>query len=188
LDKVGWISVLHLSDMWQMQLLRKDALDYLNPIASDVEKLVLAETYDIPQWVLPALVALVNRDQALNVEESEKIGWARAIKVAGLREQRLRVVPPYRRADGDGRVVTHTCNCGHDTRASRQEAQRCRRCNAEGTVVLWTASHGCSCKSLACGRCGRYGTNVASKNILTPDQVGNEFGIAVQSSSEEDSA
>jgi hypothetical protein len=176
LDKAGWSSVLHLSDMWQMQSLRADALKHLEPITSDVEKLALADKYDIPHWLLPALVALVNRDKALSIEESEKIGLVRAIKVPGLRERRLRSVPPCQgvTGDGQGRVIFHACHCGQDV-----SAHLCRSCGAQGNAAtaLWTVSYKCSCTTLECNRCGRSGTTVTSRNILDPAEVGREFGL-----------
>jgi hypothetical protein len=178
LDKAGWISVLHLSDMWQMQLLRQDALTHLHPIANDVEKLELADKYDIPHWVLPALVALVNRDGALGIEESGKIGWVRAIKIAGLRERRLRVVPPYQKVVGDGRVITYSCDCGYDTRETRRRAESCRTCSASGRVALWTIRRPCSCDTLACTRCLQTGAAVASTNILTANEIKEEFDLS----------
>jgi hypothetical protein len=180
LDKAGWISVLDLSTMWQMQALRDDAIRHLGTVVSEVDKLVLAEKYDIPPWILPALTTLVNRDEALSVDESREIGFERAIKIAALRERRLRALPEFVAAvTGSNSAVMYACDCGHDTEDII--VQKCLLCSAQGHVALWTLQRHCQCIPVAmCIRCGITGHSIKPGSIggrLGEDQVSLEFAL-----------
>ncbi|KAH9024294.1 hypothetical protein EDB84DRAFT_1580288 [Lactarius hengduanensis] len=52
-----WKSVLHLSTRWGFASLRKLAIKSIKPPTSH-DKFVLARTYSVDHWVLPALTAL----------------------------------------------------------------------------------------------------------------------------------
>ncbi|KAF8270204.1 hypothetical protein EI94DRAFT_816260 [Lactarius quietus] len=68
-----WKSVLHLSTLWGFASLRKLALKSIKP-PTDHDQLVLARTYSVDQWVLPALTALCSRAQPLSLEEAREMG------------------------------------------------------------------------------------------------------------------
>jgi hypothetical protein len=95
LSKDAWISVLHLTVMWQMPLLREAAITQLDELVTDsIEKLRLADTYDVPAWSIPALLDLVNREATLTEADVNSIGLQRSLKVVALRERRFRSSSP----------------------------------------------------------------------------------------------
>jgi hypothetical protein len=91
LSKESWVSVLHLSQMWEMPSLREAAITQLGELVTDsTEKLRLADTYDVPAWSVPALLDLVNREASLTEADVHSIGLQRSLKVGTLRERRFR--------------------------------------------------------------------------------------------------
>ncbi|KAI6046289.1 hypothetical protein EDC04DRAFT_3086367 [Pisolithus marmoratus] len=89
-DHDGWISVLKLSRMWQMEELHRAALNRLKYSAvrkSAVEKLALALEYEIQHWIVPAVNELARRPQPISVEDTQILGLETASKVAAVRER-----------------------------------------------------------------------------------------------------
>ncbi|KAJ8495034.1 hypothetical protein ONZ45_g13036 [Pleurotus djamor] len=83
LDISGWRSVLYLSSIWDMDVIREDAIRSLEPLVTDpAEKLGIAIDLDIKSWLLPALTALVRRDQPLSTGDLSHIGIENALKIA----------------------------------------------------------------------------------------------------------
>ena len=81
-----WKSVLHLSTRWGFASLRKLALKFITPPTSH-DKLVLARTYSIEEWVLPALTALCSRSLPLSLDEARQMDIEDVILVAAVREE-----------------------------------------------------------------------------------------------------
>ena len=81
-----WKSVLHLSTRWGFASLRKLALKSLRPPTSH-DQLVLARTYLVEEWVLPALTALCSRALPLNLDEARQMDIEDVILVAAVREE-----------------------------------------------------------------------------------------------------
>src|ERR1700677_4011131 len=81
-----WKSVLHLSTRWDFVSLRKLALKSIRPPTSH-DQLVLARTYSVDQWVLPALTALCSRSPPLNLDEALQMNMEDVILVATVREE-----------------------------------------------------------------------------------------------------
>ena len=81
-----WKSVLHLSTRWGFASLRKLALKSLRPPTSH-DQLVLARTYSVEEWVLPALTALCSRALPLNLDEARQMYIEDVILVAAVREE-----------------------------------------------------------------------------------------------------
>ncbi|KAF8270193.1 hypothetical protein EI94DRAFT_1659180 [Lactarius quietus] len=80
-----WRSVLHLSTRWGFASLRKLALKSINP-PTPHDQLVLARTYSVDQWVLPALTALCSRTWPLSLNEARQMSIEDVILVATARE------------------------------------------------------------------------------------------------------
>ncbi|KAH9032582.1 hypothetical protein EDB85DRAFT_1834155, partial [Lactarius pseudohatsudake] len=80
-----WISVLHLSTRWGFVSLRKLALRSINPPTS-YDRLVLARTYTVDHWVVPALTALCERTAPLNLDEARGMNIEDVVLVANVRE------------------------------------------------------------------------------------------------------
>ncbi|KAI9441586.1 hypothetical protein H4582DRAFT_2207568, partial [Lactarius indigo] len=81
-----WKSVLHLSTHWGFTSLRKLALNSIKP-PTPHDQLVLARTYSIDHWVLPALTALCERTLPLNLNEARQMSMEDVILVATVREE-----------------------------------------------------------------------------------------------------
>ncbi|KAH9051012.1 hypothetical protein EDB83DRAFT_2522463 [Lactarius deliciosus] len=81
-----WKSVLHLSTRWGFASLRELTLKSIKPPTSH-DKLVLARTYSINHWVLPALAALCERTLPLSLDEARQMRMEDVILVAAVREE-----------------------------------------------------------------------------------------------------
>ncbi|KAH8996885.1 hypothetical protein EDB92DRAFT_1539674 [Lactarius akahatsu] len=81
-----WKSVLRLSTQWGFTSLRKLALNSIKPPTS-YDKLVLARTYSVDHWVLPALTALCERTLPLSLNEARQMNMEDVILVARVREE-----------------------------------------------------------------------------------------------------
>jgi hypothetical protein len=81
-----WKSVLHLSTRWCFTSLRKLALKSIRPPTSH-DQLVLARTYSVDEWVLPALTALCSRTLPLSLDEARQMDIEDVILVAAVREE-----------------------------------------------------------------------------------------------------
>jgi hypothetical protein len=110
--------------MWQMVETREDAISILGTLKmSPSEKLALADRYDVPAWVAPALLELVNREPPLSEEEVVSIGLTRAFIAVGLRERRhkstLLKMAHCEKCDLMGRLEVHAslpCSCRNPLR------------------------------------------------------------------------
>jgi len=93
MPKEGWISVLRLATMWEMDKVRGLAISQLtNAGMGSVEKIVLAKELHVPQWLRSGYQELVDRDEVPSMEDSDRIGYPSAIRVFHVREDRLRRV------------------------------------------------------------------------------------------------
>ena len=81
-----WKSVLHLSTRWGFASLRKLALKAINP-PTPHDRLMLARTYSVDYWVLPALTALCSRTHPLSLEEARQMSMEDVVLVATVREE-----------------------------------------------------------------------------------------------------
>ncbi|RPD56040.1 hypothetical protein L227DRAFT_656560 [Lentinus tigrinus ALCF2SS1-6] len=84
----GWTSVLKLATMWNFTALRAIAIDNLTILlrTDPVQWISLARTYDVREWLMPALLALARRSQPLQLHEAEVLGIATVVKMAEVRE------------------------------------------------------------------------------------------------------
>ena len=80
-----WRSVLHLSTRWGFASLRKLALRSVKP-PTPCDQLLLARTYDIDYWVLPALSALCDRSTPISLNEARQMRIEDVVLVATVRE------------------------------------------------------------------------------------------------------
>ncbi|KAF8270192.1 hypothetical protein EI94DRAFT_1698987 [Lactarius quietus] len=78
--------VLHLSTRWNFASLRKLALKSINP-PTPHDQLLLARTYSVEHWVLPALTALCSRTLPLSLDEARQMSIEDVILVATMREE-----------------------------------------------------------------------------------------------------
>jgi len=80
-----WRSVLHLSTRWGFASLRKLALRSVKP-PTPCDQLLLARTYGVDHWVLPALSALCERTIPINLQEARQMSVEDIVLVATVRE------------------------------------------------------------------------------------------------------
>jgi hypothetical protein len=87
LEQEEWVSVLKLATMWDFEDIRNEAINRVALMTRDpVEKIVLARTYHVEQWLVPALNDLVRRTEPLSLEEAVKLGWDYTLKIGQVRE------------------------------------------------------------------------------------------------------
>src|SRR6267154_311361 len=81
-----WKSVLHLSTRWGFASIRKLALKLIYPPTS-FDRLILARTYNVDHWVLPALSALCQRTKSISLKEARQMDTEDFVVVATVREE-----------------------------------------------------------------------------------------------------
>ncbi|KAH9073517.1 hypothetical protein EDB83DRAFT_2219399 [Lactarius deliciosus] len=81
-----WKSVLHLSTRWGFASLRKHSLKSITP-PTPHDQFVLARTYSVDHWVLPALTALCERSWPLSLDEAQQMSMEDVVLVARVREE-----------------------------------------------------------------------------------------------------
>ena len=80
-----WKSVLHLSTHWGFASIRKLALGSINP-PTPHNRLLLARTYSVDDWVIPALSALCERATPLSLSEARQMSIEDVVLVSTVRE------------------------------------------------------------------------------------------------------
>ena len=87
LPKAVWISTLKLSNMWYFIHFRGVAIQRLSQkndlwVVSPTEKIVLARTYKVPQWLLQGLQELAEWRVLVSHSDAKIIGFEAAFKLA----------------------------------------------------------------------------------------------------------
>jgi len=80
-----WKSVLHLSTRWDFASIRRLALNNIQP-PTPYDRLLLARTYSVDHWVVPALSALCERRAPLSLDEARQMNIEDVVLVATVRE------------------------------------------------------------------------------------------------------
>jgi hypothetical protein len=74
--------------MWNFSRARVDAIDALDRLVAAPERRIqLAREFDIPSWLVPALMDLIRREKALGPEEVALLGINWVLKIASMREK-----------------------------------------------------------------------------------------------------
>jgi hypothetical protein len=81
----GWKSVLHLSTRWGFTSVRELALSSIEP-PTPHDQLLLARTYSVDRWVVPALSALCERTMPLTLSEAQQMSIEDVVLVSTVRE------------------------------------------------------------------------------------------------------
>jgi hypothetical protein len=81
----GWKSVLHLSTRWGFASIRRLALGSIKPPTAH-DRLLLARTYSVDDWVIPALSALCERTPPLTLSEARQMSIEDVVLVSTVRE------------------------------------------------------------------------------------------------------
>jgi hypothetical protein len=80
-----WKSVLHLSTRWDFASIRRLALNNIQPLTPH-DRLLLARTYSVDDWLVPALSELCERRAPLSLDEARQMDIEDVILVATVRE------------------------------------------------------------------------------------------------------
>jgi len=80
-----WKSVLHLSTRWGFASIRRLALGSIEP-PTPHDRLLLARTYSVDDWVFPALSALCERTAPLSLSEARQMSIEDVVLVSTVRE------------------------------------------------------------------------------------------------------
>jgi hypothetical protein len=88
MTKDEWISVLKLSTQWRFIDTRNLAIQQLHSRLDleDVERIQLAQQYDIADWLRMGYIHLVKRNRGMSQDEARKIGWETAFHLCQARE------------------------------------------------------------------------------------------------------
>ncbi|KAI0045518.1 hypothetical protein FA95DRAFT_117333 [Auriscalpium vulgare] len=81
-----WTAVLRLATMWGFTSIVNRAIRHLDTLTSPLDKLVLARAHRVERWVVPALVALCERPECLNLEDVRRMTLEDIVLVGRLRE------------------------------------------------------------------------------------------------------
>jgi hypothetical protein len=77
--------VLHLSTRWDFASIRRLALSSIKPPTAH-DRLLLARTYSVDDWVIPALSALCERTTPLSLSEARQMSIEDVVLVSTVRE------------------------------------------------------------------------------------------------------
>ena len=77
--------MLHLSTRWDFDSIRRLALNNIQP-PTPHDRLILARTYSINDWVVPALSELCERSSPLTLDEARRMDIEDVVLVATVRE------------------------------------------------------------------------------------------------------
>ncbi|KAH8111837.1 hypothetical protein DFH11DRAFT_551963 [Phellopilus nigrolimitatus] len=90
LEVEQWSTVLELAHMWEFEKIQGLAITKLQSFSIDeISKVEMAQKYNIEEWYAPAYLALARRAQPLTVEETTRIGYDAAVKMAQIRERNI---------------------------------------------------------------------------------------------------
>jgi hypothetical protein len=80
-----WKSVLDLSTCWDFTSVRRLALNNIQP-PTPHDRLLLARTYSVDHWVIPALSALCERGASISLDEARQMDIEDVVLVTTVRE------------------------------------------------------------------------------------------------------
>jgi hypothetical protein len=114
LTSTEWVSVLKLSTIWGFHSVKATAMDNLATFANDdpVLKVVVAKKYNIPDWFVSGLNALVQRTEPLafaDFERFKEIGSSDYVVDFFIRVSRVR--ESYTSTSQSGYCRYHECAC-----------------------------------------------------------------------------
>ncbi|KAL0579204.1 hypothetical protein V5O48_002827 [Marasmius crinis-equi] len=88
-----YIDLLSIATRFECIEARQKAVQGIEGHVLDpVQKIVLAQTYDVSQWLVPAYVELCQRDNPLTHDEALQIGLEKVILIGNARENRASIV------------------------------------------------------------------------------------------------
>ncbi|VDC03768.1 unnamed protein product [Peniophora sp. CBMAI 1063] len=89
-----WSGVLRLATKWEFTSMRHIAITKLGRLASPLEKLIFGRAMDVPDWIVPALVALCARSEMLSLDEARQLSLEDVLRITSVREDAWRNPDP----------------------------------------------------------------------------------------------
>ncbi|TFK71240.1 hypothetical protein BDN72DRAFT_765342, partial [Pluteus cervinus] len=69
-----WTSVLNVAHTLEFRTVEALALAQIEPLASAVDKIVLGQEYDLPQWTTAGCMNLCQREDPISRDEGRRLG------------------------------------------------------------------------------------------------------------------
>ena len=95
-----WLSVLKLSDLWELPELRTKAIDAVESHNQDldtVDMILLAKKYCVSKWLIRGYEELARRTDVITPEESVRLGVYTSCRLAEVRDKSWKYVCHYGR-------------------------------------------------------------------------------------------
>lgn len=88
--KDDWCNILSISHRYECKRARERSIKEiakLNPPINSVDKITMAKKFEVEEWLLPACVALVERQAPLTYAEAMKLGLNMTVLLSEAREK-----------------------------------------------------------------------------------------------------
>ena len=93
-----WLSVLKLSDLWELPELRTKAIDAVESHIHNlgtVDMILLAKKYCVSKWLMRGYEALARRTDVITPDESVRLGVYTSCRLAEVRDKSWKYVCHY---------------------------------------------------------------------------------------------
>ena len=107
-SKEDWFNLLSISHRYECEGARKQSIKEINKLGSSVNnvyRIALAKRFEVEEWLVPACVALVEREDPLALAEAHNLGFEMTVLVSKAREKYIRV--RQRQGGGMGHMYNH---------------------------------------------------------------------------------
>jgi hypothetical protein len=91
-SKDDWCNLLSISHRYECERARERSIQEINkldPPVDDVDKIVMAKRLGVEQWLLPACVALVEREGPLTYAEAKRLGLGMTLLISEAKEEHI---------------------------------------------------------------------------------------------------
>ncbi|KAI0673785.1 hypothetical protein C8Q78DRAFT_1018944 [Trametes maxima] len=82
-----WTSVLRIAHRYEFEEHVKLAVERIDNLATPVERILLARTYNFPAWLEQAYLSLCMREASLTLDEGTRLGMEDVILISDLRQR-----------------------------------------------------------------------------------------------------
>lgn len=89
-SETDWCNLLSISHRYECERARKRSIEEINnldPPANNALKVAMAKKFGVEEWLIPACVALVERQDPLTYAEAEKLGLGMTVLLSKAREK-----------------------------------------------------------------------------------------------------
>ena len=89
-SKDDWCNLLSISHRYECEGARKRSIKEISKLGSpvtDVDKITMAKKFEVEEWLVPACVGLVEREDPLTFAEADKLGLEMTVLVTKAREK-----------------------------------------------------------------------------------------------------